>query len=231
MKAIRISGLSKLTLVDYPGKVAATVFLPGCNLRCPFCHNASLVLGGAAEISEAEVLAFLKKRRGLLDGVCVTGGEPLVQRGLPDFLARVKELGYPVKLDTSGCDPDGLRDVCLRGLVDYVAMDVKSDPEHYAEAVGVPGFDLGPVRESIAFLLSGNVDYEFRTTVARGLHTPEIVRGAAELIAGAGRYYLQMFVDSGDLIGEGFSSFSEAEMRALQEAAAPFAGNVFLRGV
>jgi pyruvate formate lyase activating enzyme len=231
VKAIRICGLSKLTLVDYPGKVAATVFAGGCNLRCPFCHNAPLVLGGAEEISEAEVVAFLEKRRGLLDGVCVTGGEPLLQKGLSDFLARVKEMGYPVKLDTNGCYPDRLKGVCARGLVDYVAMDVKSDPAHYAETIGVQGFDLAPVRESIEFLLSGDVDYEFRTTVVQGLHTPQIVQGAAMMIAGAKRYYLQKFVDSGNLIGEGFASISEAGMRALQEAAAPYVGAVYLRGV
>lgn len=231
VKAIRICGLSKLTLVDYPGKVAATVFTGGCNLRCPFCHNASLVLGGAPEIPEGDVFSFLEKRRGLLDGVCVTGGEPLLNRDLGDFLARIKGMGYPVKLDTNGCFPDALKSVVSRGLVDYVAMDVKSNPENYAETVGVPGFDLAPIRESIAFLLSGSVDCEFRTTVARGLHTPEIVRGAARMIAGAQRYFLQMFVDSGDLIGEGFTSFSEAEMRVLMEAAAPYVGEVRLRGI
>lgn len=231
VKEILICGLSKLTLVDYPGEVAATVFTGGCNLRCPFCHNASLVLGGAQEISEAEVLAFLQKRRGLLDGVCVTGGEPLLHKRLPDFLARLKEMDYLVKLDTNGCYPDALAAVCARGLVDYVAMDVKSDPKHYARTVGVSDFDLVPVQATIAFLLSGAIDHEFRTTVVKGLHTPEIIAGAAHMIAGARRYYLQKFVDSGDLIGQGFESFSQAEMCVLQQAAAPHVGAVFLRGV
>ncbi len=229
--AVQICGLSKLTLIDYPGKVAATVFLGGCNLRCPFCHNAALVLGGAPDIPEKKVLAFLEKRCGLLDGVCVTGGEPLLQVGLADFLARVKDMGYPVKLDTNGCFPDKLKDLCARGLVDYVAMDVKSDAEHYAETVGVPGFDVTPVKESIAFLLSGSVDYEFRTTAVGGLHTPEMIAGAAQMIAGAKRYFIQQFVDSGDLIGGGFTSFSEAQMHAAMAAAAPHVGEVFLRGV
>lgn len=228
---MRICGLSKLTLVDYPGKVAATVFTGGCNLRCPFCHNAPLVLGGAEEIPEESVRAFLEKRRGILDGICVTGGEPLLQRGLPAFLAWVKEMGYQVKLDTNGCYPDRLRDVCNRGLVDYVAMDIKSSPAHYGEAAGVQDFDLGPIRESIGFLMSGSVDYEFRTTVVGGLHTPEIIEGAAGMIAGARRYYLQMFVDSGNLIGGGFASPSEAEMRACQEAARAHVDAVHLRGI
>jgi len=231
VKTIRICGLTKLTLVDYPGKVAATVFLSGCNLRCPFCHNASLVLGGAAEIDGSAVLAFLEKRRGLLDGVCVTGGEPLLQRDLPEFLSRVKALGYPVKLDTNGCYPDRLKEVAARGLADYVAMDVKADPVYYAEAAGVPDIDLAPILESIAFLISGKLEYEFRTTVVGGLHTPEIVAGAARMIAGARRYFLQAFVDSGDLIGGGFTTFSQAQMRAFQEAAAPYVEAVSLRGV
>lgn len=143
---MKIYGLQKLTLLDYPEKVACTVFTGGCNLRCPFCHNASLVLGtqGAEEIPQDSLFAFLKKRSGLLDGVCVSGGEPLLQPDLADFLQQVRELGYSVKLDTNGCFPERLRELVKRGLVDYVAMDVKNSPGHYAETVGVPGFDFSP---------------------------------------------------------------------------------------
>lgn len=228
---MHIGGISKLTLVDYPGKVAATVFTKGCNLLCPFCHNASLVLGGAADMPAEDVFSFLEKRRGILDGVCVTGGEPLLQKGLAAFLLRVKDMGYAVKLDTNGCHPEALKDVFARGLIDYVAMDIKSDEAHYAEAAGVEGFDIAPVLSSIAFLLSGKVDYEFRTTVVGGLHTSAIIAGAAKLIRGAKRYYLQQFVDSGDLIGGGFTSCTEEEMRSMRDAAAPYVEAVFLRGL
>lgn len=228
---MQIGGLTKLTLLDYPGKVAATVFTGGCNLRCPFCHNAALVLGTARRLSEAEVLAFLDKRRGVLDGICVTGGEPLLQPDLADFLTRVRAMGYRIKLDTNGCFPDRLRDAVRRGLIDYVAMDVKSAPEAYAKAVGVPGFDVSPVLESVSFLLDGGVAYEFRTTVARGLHTRETLEGAARMIRGAERYVLQSFVDSGDLIGNGLSPFSEDEMRVFLDIVSPYVREAALRGL
>lgn len=228
---MRIAGLNRLTLLDYPEKVAATVFLGGCNLRCPFCHNAALAHDVAQEIPEDEVLCFLEKRRGVLDGVCVSGGEPLLQPDLAAFLARVKELSYTVKLDTNGCFPERLKDIVSSKLVDYVAMDIKSAPDAYQDAVGVQGFDTAPVLESVSFLLSGEVDYEFRSTVARGLHTEALLIGAARAIRGAKRYYLQQFVDSGDLIGEGLSPFPEAEMRAFLAAVSPYVEQAALRGI
>lgn len=230
---MKIYGLQKLTLLDYPEKTACTVFTGGCNLRCPFCHNASLVTGAAGEgIPEEELFAYLKKRRGLLDGVCVSGGEPLLQPDLPDFLRRVRSLGYCVKLDTNGCFPDRLEAVVLKGLVDYVAMDLKSAPEHYAEAVGVSGFGFFPVRQSIDFLLSGPTDYEFRTTVVKGLHNEGILRSAVQAIRGAKRYFLQKFVDSGDLVGgNGMSAFSDGEMKEFLNAVSPDVKFAALRGV
>jgi pyruvate formate lyase activating enzyme len=232
---MKIYGLQKLTLLDFPGKVACTVFTGGCNLRCPFCHNASLVSNPQSapeEISPEELLAFFKKRRGLLDGVCVTGGEPLLHPELPDFLRLLRSLGYAVKLDTNGCFPERLREVVSQGLADYVAMDVKNSPERYAETVGVPGFNFTPVRQSMDFLLSGAVDYEFRTTVVKGLHTAESIRGAAQAVRGAKRYFLQKFVDSGDLIGgAGLSAFSDAEMKPFLKEAEPFVRSAALRGV
>lgn len=230
---MRISGLQKLTLLDYAEKVACVVFTSGCNLRCPFCHNASLVVCSIDQdaIDQADFFAFLNKRRGVLDGVCISGGEPLLQPDLGDFLKQIKALGYPVKLDTNGCFPDRLKALVAQELVDYVAMDVKSSPEHYAEAAGIAEFDFSPLQESIDFLLGDNVDYEFRTTVVKGLHNAEILRKTAQTIHGAKRYFLQKFVDSGDLIGEGLSAFSDAEMKAFLEIVSPYVKTAALRGV
>ena len=185
---MRISGLQKLTLLDYPGRVACTVFTGGCNFRCPFCHNAPLVLPERLEGDEngAEtVLAFLKKRQGILDGVAVTGGEPLLHKDIDVFLRQVKALGYAVKLDTNGSFPERLMALVEEGLVDRVAVDIKNSPALYAKTVGVPGFDLAPVERTKNYLLSGAVEYEFRTTVVKGLHTRESLLEAARWIEGA----------------------------------------------
>ena len=228
-----IHGLQKMTLLDYPGRVACTVFTFGCNFRCPFCHNAGLVTDPdpAAAISEEEVLRFLSTRQGLLDGVCITGGEPLLQPDIGDFLQKVKALGYAVKLDTNGSRPALLRRLVEQHLVDYVAMDIKNSPALYPATVGVDGFDVAPVRESVAYLLEGHVDYEFRTTVVAEYHTAESIREAARLIAGASRYFLQGFVDSGNLIGSGLTPLNPAQMTALRDAAAEFVKETALRGV
>lgn len=230
---MKIYGLQKLTLLDYPQKVACTVFTAGCNLRCPFCHNASLVIGvpGDEASSEADFFAFLKKRRNVLDGVCVTGGEPLLQTDLADFLRRIKELGYQIKLDTNGCYPERLKELVRQGLVDYVAMDLKSSREQYSNATGMPDFDFSKVRESIDFLLTGSVDYEFRTTIVRGLHDAAILRSAAQEIRGAKRYFLQKFVDSGNLIGSGMSAFSDGEMKSFLNVVSPYVKAAALRGL
>ena len=166
---MKFYGIQKMTLLDYPEHVACTLFTGGCNFRCPFCHNALLVteLDGNCVISEEEVLAFLGKRRGLLDGVCVTGGEPLINHDIGEFLQKVKALGFKVKLDTNGTNPGLLKALVAANLVDYVAMDVKNSPEKYALTVGLETLDMEPVEESIRFLLGGTVDYEFRTTVAK----------------------------------------------------------------
>ena len=167
---MKIHGLLKLTLLDYPTKTACTLFTAGCNFRCPFCHNGSLVLNKAEEIPQDEIFAFLKKRQGLLDGVCITGGEPLLNPDISEFIKRVRELGYSVKLDTNGSFPDRLIELAENGLIDYVAMDIKSSPEGYSKAVGLKDFDVTPNDKSIKFLLTGKVDYEFRTTAVKGLH-------------------------------------------------------------
>ena len=229
---MEIQGLQKMTLLDYPGKVACTVFLGGCDLRCPFCHNGELVLSPAlAEMNQEELLAFLKKRQGLLDGVCITGGEPLLRPDLPQLLESVKALGYPVKLDTNGCDPARLAEILNQGLVDYVAMDVKNAPARYAETVGIPGFNPAPVEESIRLLRKSTVDYEFRTTLVRELHRPEDLDAIAAWLAGAPRYYLQNFVDSGNLIGRGYHGFTAEQLQGFAERVRPFFGAVELRGI
>lgn len=206
-------GMQKLTLLDFPGLCACTLFTHGCNLRCPFCHNASLVVSGAdAPLTEEEVLAFLKKRQGLLDGVCITGGEPLLQPDLPAFIEKVRDLGFKVKLDTNGTFPDRLAVLIERGLLDYVAMDIKNAPKKYAQTVGVSGFRGEAVKQSAALLMEGRVPFEFRTTVVSPLHTAADFEEIGRWLAGDERYFLQEFVDSGDLIGEGLSACSREEM-------------------
>lgn len=231
---MKICGVQKLALVDYPGKLAATVFTGGCNLRCPFCHNAPLVTRLAEnpeEYDPEDVLAFLKTRRGLLDGVVISGGEPLTQPGLEDFIRAVRTLGFSVKLDTNGAFPDRLRDLLNSRLLDYVAMDIKNSPEKYPRTVGVPGFDPAPVRESAAALMAGGVPFEFRTTLVRELHTRDDLLAIGKWLSGAPRYFLQTFVDSGNLIGSGLHPFAPEEMRAMAQVVRPFFGTVEIRGV
>lgn len=229
---MEIHGLQKMTLLDYPGKVACTIFLGGCDMRCPFCHNGGLVDGSSPpELDDGALLTFLKGRRGLLDGVCVTGGEPLLRPRLGELLLSVKELGFLVKLDTNGTHPDRLRALAEGGLVDYVAMDVKNSPARYARTAGVTGLDLGPIEESVAFLLSGAVDYEFRTTVVKEFHDLDAFRAIGPWLAGARRYFLQSFVGRDTVLCPGLHPCNQAEMEAFAAAVRPFVPAVELRGV
>lgn len=226
-----IQGLQKLTLLDWPGKTACTVFLGGCDFRCPFCHNSELLEGDLpAELTGAELLAFLKKRRGLLDGVCVTGGEPLLRPDLAELLSAIKVLDYPVKLDTNGSHPDRLAALWECGLVDYVAMDIKNSPSRYAQTAGVPGLDLGPIRASVAWLLEDRVDYEFRTTAVRQFHDSDSFRAIGTWIQGARRYYIQNFVDRDTVAYAGLSGFSRDELEGFAGLVRPFVACVELRG-
>ena len=227
---MNISGLQKLTLLDFPGRLAATVFFGGCNFRCPFCHNASLVLspGECEKISEEEFFEFLTSRRGKLTGVCITGGEPTLYPGLRDFIKRIKDMSFAVKLDTNGTNPDLLESLIDEGLVDYVAMDVKNSPENYSMTVGCE-VDMEKIGRSVSILLSGKVDYEFRTTVVRELHSIDDFKAISEWIKGAKRYFLQTFEDSGDLIGSGFSAYSEAETKAILGQILPNVPNAQIR--
>ena len=212
---MRLGGIQKLTLLDYPGTVACTVFTLGCNMRCPFCHNSLLVTRtDEAEVyPEEEFFKFLDKRRGVLDGVCITGGEPLIHADAGEFIARIKGMGYKVKLDTNGSFPDRLEEILKSGNVDYVAMDIKNSPEKYAETVGIPDFDVSKIRRSIEIIKASGIDHEFRTTVVAPLHSAESIAGAAGMIKGEPKYFLQNFVDSGDLInGEGMSALPAEEL-------------------
>lgn len=232
---MKVTGIQKLTLLDYPGVVACTVFTAGCNFRCPFCHNAMLVLPEQIDnecLTDDEVFGFLQKRRGVLDGVAVTGGEPLLHADMPEFLARVKELGYKIKLDTNGSNPELLSEIIKNKLVDRVAMDIKNAPEEYARTIGLESFDIAPVERSKEMLLSGETDYEFRTTVVKGIHTKESLIGAAKWIEGAKEYYLQRFKDSGNLIlPDGLSAYDEKQMHALADAVRDYVPTVEVRGV
>ncbi len=218
-----INGIQKLTLLDFPGRVACTLFTAGCNLRCPFCHNASLVTDIRDEaLSTDDILAMLDKRRGLLDGVCITGGEPTLQPDLADFIARVRAMGYAVKLDTNGTHPDRLAALLDARLLDYVAMDIKNRRDKYPLTVGVAGFNPAAIDESIRLLKESGVAHEFRTTVVRELHTVEDVVAIAQWLGDGERLFLQQFVDSGDLIGEGMSAHEPATLHAMRDAAAPY---------
>ena len=226
-------GFQKLTVLDFPEKVACTLFTAGCNFRCPFCHNALLVteIDNRDTVDPAGILDYLKKRRGILDGVCVTGGEPLMHPDLGDFLRSVKELGYAVKVDTNGSYPDRLRALVASGVVDYVAMDIKNCKEKYGETIGIPGFDLSPIEESVRFLLGGSLPFEFRTTVVKEFHTVEDLLKIADWIAGTPKYFLQNFKESDHMIGAGLHAHPEETLREMQKAVQKRLPAVSLRGV
>lgn len=230
---MNIQGLQKLTLLDYPGKMACIIFTAGCNLRCPFCHNSALVINPPkeSEFSVDEILDFLKKRQGILEGVVITGGEPLLQNDLEDFIVKIREIGYSVKLDTNGTFPDRLRNLIDKGLLDYVAMDVKASPNGYPPSVGIGGYDVSKINESINLLLEGRVDYEFRTTVVREFHSIFDMKYLGEWLKGAKRHYLQAFKDSGELIGFGLSAVPKAEMEEMRKIMLEYVDLCEIRGI
>lgn len=228
-----IHGLNKLTLLDYPGKVAATIFLGHCNFRCPFCHNADLVLdpSGQPVIEKEEVLKFLKKRQGILEGVCITGGEPTLYPELESLIREIRALGYFVKLDTNGYRPTVLKQLAGAGLLDMVAMDIKSDQAGYEEVSGVRGLDLERIKESVEFLMEGHVPYEFRTTVVKELHKEETFENIGKWIGGCEKYFLQCYKDSGRVIAPGFHAYGMEEMEAFRQILLPYIKCVELRGI
>ena len=232
-QSLKLGGIQKLTLLDFPGKVACTLFTAGCNMKCPFCHNRDLVYipENFNYFDPEEILEFLKKRQGILDGVAITGGEPLLQAGLLDFIEKIKEFGLQVKIDTNGSHPDKLKEAVESGLVDYVAMDVKNCFEKYPETIGqsTADFKINQIRKSIKYLLSDVVDYEFRTTVVREFHTKEDLLALARQIKGAKRYYLQSFVDSGRCIQQGLTAYSKEELEEFTESIRKIIPNTELR--
>ncbi|MBQ7936799.1 MAG: anaerobic ribonucleoside-triphosphate reductase activating protein [Clostridia bacterium] len=226
-----IAGLQKLTLLDFPGKTACTVFLNGCNFRCPFCHNFALAKGLAEPLmGEEELLSFLESRKGLLDGVCFTGGEPLMQRELPELIRKIKAMDYAVKLDTNGSFPERLKALAEEGLLDYVAMDVKNAPERYGETAGFLKLDLKAIKESIEFLKSGAVDYEFRTTVVNEFHGESELREIAKWLQGTKRYFLQQFKPS-EQVPKALTAPTYAEMHDYLKAVREILPAAELRGV
>lgn len=230
---MKLMGLQKLTLLDYPETIACTVFVGGCNLRCPFCHNSGLLDGDETPdaLDPEAFLAFLRRRRGVLDGVCISGGEPLLHPETAELARAVKALGYLVKLDTNGCFPDRLEQWIEEGLADYVAMDLKNAPRKYAQTAGLARLDLKPIERSVALLLSGRVGYEFRTTVVRQLHTAEDFSDIGAWIQGAERYYLQSFVDSDAVLRPGLTACPPQELRKFCDLVRPFVQFVAVRGI
>lgn len=261
---VKFHGLQKTTLLDYPGHVAATLFTGGCNFRCPFCHNADLVLnpGVQPEIPPEDIMAFLRKRQGILDGVCITGGEPTLQPDLENFIREVRELGYLVKLDTNGYRPEVLGQLLEKGLLDYVAMDIKASKESYARAVGLDhraqssesgsgtdtaGFSIENIEKSVKLLKGSSIDYEFRTTVVKGIHTIGEFEEIGKWLSGCKAYYLQGFQENENLLaarvqgcktidGKGtieicFEGFSRSEMEQMAALAGKYVEQVQIRGV
>lgn len=229
---MKLCGLQKTTLLDFPGHVAATIFTGGCNFRCPFCHNSDLLdTHVPASLSEDEVLAFLSRRTGILEGVAITGGEPTLQPDLDSFITQIRAFGYKIKLDTNGCRPDVLKKLCGDGLIDYVAMDIKTCKERYPAVAGIPSVDMNRIEESVDFLKSGVVPYEFRTTVVKELHSAGDFEKIGPWIEGCESYFLQNFVASEHVLCSGFSGCTKGELERFAAIMAPFIGHVALRGI
>ena len=227
---MKISGLQKLTLLDFPEKVACTVFTYGCNFRCPFCHNAGLVVGEQPEeVKEDDFFAYLDKRKGVLDGVAITGGEPTLQKDLIPFIEKIKERGLAVKLDTNGARPEVVKEILDQGIVDYFAMDVKNGPQKYAATAGVD-VDLNAIKESISLLITRAPDYEFRTTVVKGFHEKGDIEEIGKMIVGAKKYFLQKFTDSGAILGTGVGPCDEEEMESFLKEAQKYVPEAKIRG-
>lgn len=231
--SVRFFGLQKLTLLDYPGKMACTLFTGGCNFKCPFCQNADLVFlpENIVEIAPQDILSFLEKRKGILEGICVSGGEPLLQEGLAFYLKRFKDMGYQVKIDTNGTFPEKLKRLVEEGLVDYVAMDVKNSLKRYGETMGIEDFNLDGIKESIAYLKEGHVPYEFRTTIVKNFHSKQDMKDIGKLLEGADAYYLQNFEDSDRVIKSGLEAWDFETLKMFKDIVSPYVKKVEIRGI
>ncbi len=227
-----IKGFQTLTVLDFPGRTACTVFTGGCNFRCPFCHNALLVTElDDVVYSEEEIFAHLERRKNVLDGVAITGGEPLLQKDIERFLYEIKEKGFAIKLDTNGSFPEKIEGILQLGLADYVAMDIKNCPERYGETIGVKNFDITPIEKSIDLLKNSGIDYEFRTTVTADFHTISDIEKLARWIQGTPKYFLQNFEDSGNLIDGSCTGVSRNEMREMLKVVQKYIPRAELRGM
>jgi len=228
-------GIQKTTLIDFPGKVACTLFLPKCNFRCPFCYNKQLVFDKSTgvEIPEKDALQFLDKRKGFLDGICITGGEPLLHEGIVSFCKKVKDLGLLVKLDTNGSKPALLKELLEQGLLDYVAMDIKACKASYDKAAGIK-VDIGAIEQSIEAIRKSSVDYEFRTTVVPSLHSEDCLLRLGNWLSGSKRLFLQQFDSEMPLLDsslEGSKAYDNPKLQEFAKILQPFFGEVKLRGL
>lgn len=230
---MEIHGFNKTTLLDYPGNLAAVVFTGGCNFRCPFCHNGPLVLWPQKQpiIKQEEVLAVLKKRQHILEGVCITGGEPTLQQDLLDFIQEIKNLGLKVKLDTNGTRPEVLKEGLGRELFDYVAMDIKNVPEKYPLSTGLEVLDIESIKESVKLLMESDIAYEFRTTVVREHHNASDMEKIGEWLEGASRYYLQNYQDSEGVIEAGLHAHEVEVLEKFQKILGAYIRQVEIRGI
>lgn len=228
---MEIYGYQKTTLLDYPGHVAATIFTGGCNFRCPFCHNSDLILNPTTLIPEEEIFAFLKKRKNILSGICITGGEPTLQPDLSDFIVKVRSLGYKIKLDTNGYLPEIIQDLLNKKLLDYIAMDIKAGYSNYSKVCGIQNFNMDTIKKSISIIENSGIDYEFRTTVVKELHSEQDFQEIIEMISPQSPYYIQSFKDSGNILTPGLSSCNIDTLNHYLSIVKTKIPNSFLRGV
>lgn len=229
---MKISGMEKLTLLDYPSKTACLIFTQGCNLKCPFCQNSALLdTNHDGIIDENEVLAYLDKRKGIIDGICISGGEPLIQKDVEKFIKRVKEKGFQVKLDTNGSNPKKLKDLIDKKLIDYVAMDIKNDFTDYGKTAGIEKINTNKIKESIKILESSDIEYEFRTTIVKELHDLKKIENICKYINRKSKYYLQNYRDSITVLQKGLTGFSDKELQEIKEKLSKKYPNVMIRGI
>ncbi len=227
---MNFSGIDKFSLVDYDEKISCTLFLHDCNFRCPFCHNSALVTKTVGlQIPEEEILSYLESRKGVIDAVVITGGEPTLHKELPDFIRKVKEMGYLVKLDTNGTNPEMVKELVNNNLLDYVAMDIKNSKEKYGITAGLKTINLVNISKTVDFLLENHVDYEFRTTLVKEFHTREDLIKIGEWLKGAKRYRLQKFIDNENCIQKGLHEIKKEDVLCIKDVLINYIADVELR--